>query len=61
MSSNKALTEIELTSLIFSRAIDDKVKHLISDSGLLRSKLDEVILSLREQQFDERKKNNRKL
>ncbi len=57
MSSNKALTEIELTSLIFSSVIDDKIKHLISDSGLLRSRLDEVILNLREQQIDERKKN----
>ena len=57
MSSNKALTEIKLTSLIFSSAIDDKIKHLISDPGLLRSKLDEVILNLRKQQFDERKKD----
>ena len=57
MSSNKALAEIELTSLIFSSAIDDKIKHLISDSGLLRSKLDEVILNLREQQFDEHTKH----
>ena len=58
MSSNKALTEIELTSLIFSSAEDDKINHLISDSGLLRSKLDEVILNLREQQYDEREKEN---
>ncbi len=57
MSSGKALTEIELTSLIFSSAIDDKIKHLISDSGILRSKLNEVISNLREQQFDEHKKN----
>ncbi len=57
MSSNKALTEIELTSLIFSSAIDDKIKHLISDPGQLRSRLDEVISDLREQQFDEHKKN----
>ena len=46
MSSNKALTEIELTSLILSSAIDDKIKHLISDPDLLRSKLKEVILNL---------------
>ncbi len=57
MSSNKALKEIELTSLIFSSVKDYKIKHLISEPGLLRSKLDEVILKLRKQQYDERKKD----
>ena len=33
MSSNKALTEIELTSLLFSSLGEDKLNHLISDSS----------------------------
>ncbi len=58
MSSNKALTEIELTSLLFSSAKENKLNHLISDTALLRSKLNEVSLSLREQKFGERTKKH---
>ncbi len=52
MSSNKALTEIELTSLLFSSALENKINHLISDSALLRSNLEQVSVKLREQKFE---------
>ena len=57
MSSNKAIIEIELTSLLFSNAIESKLNHLISDTTLLRSKLNQVSLKLREQKFDRRKEH----
>ena len=51
MSSNKALVEIELTSLLFSNTIEKKLNHLINDSASLRVKLNEVSSKLKKQKF----------
>ena len=57
MSSNKALTEIELTSLLFSSAEEqNKLQHLIDEPTFLRSKLNEVSSKLNKQKFDKQKK-----
>ena len=56
MSSNKALKEIELTSLLFSNNSENKLNHLINDSSALRSKLNEVRSKLKEQKFGKQKK-----
>ncbi len=52
MSSNKALMEIELTSLVFSKIDEGKLDHLIKDSTYLRSKLNEVDAKLKEQKLN---------
>ena len=58
MSSNKALTEIELTSLLFSNVGESKLDHLINDSSFFRSKLSEISSELKEGKFTELKKHN---
>ena len=58
MSSNKILTEIEHTSLLFSSAADSKLNHLISDSTLLRSKLSEVRSKINESKLNIEKEQN---
>ena len=52
MSSNKALTEIELTTLLFTSTQENKLQHLIDDPTLLRSKLIEVRSKLEKQKFE---------
>ena len=61
LSSNKALKEIELTSLLFSTVPENKLNHLIGNSSHLRSKLSEISLKLEEvkfNKFEKRSKNN---
>ena len=58
ISSNKALMEIELTSLLFSPVSENKLNHLISNSSVLRSKLSDISSKLKETKFDNYKKNN---
>ena len=58
MSSNKILTEIDHTSLLFSSAAESKLKHLISDSTLLRSKLSEIRSKINEQKLNIEKEQN---
>ena len=58
MSSNKILTEIEHTSLLFSSAAESKLNHLISDSTLLRSKLSEVRSKINERKLNIEKEQN---
>ena len=52
LSSNKALKEIELTSLLFSTVPENKLNHLIDNSSYLRSKLSEISLKLEEGKFN---------
>ena len=52
MSSNKALKEIELTSLLFSTVPENKLNHLIDNSSYLRSKFSEISLKLEEGKFN---------
>ena len=56
MSSNKALTEIELTTLLFTRTQENKLRHLIDEPNYLRSKLIEVSSKLKKQRFEIQKK-----
>ncbi len=58
MSSNKALKEIELTSLLFSSVAENKLNHLISNSSFFRSKLSEVSLELKKGKFNKLKRHN---
>ena len=58
MSSNKALVEIELTSLLFSNTVEKKLNHLISDSASLRAKLNEVSSKLKKQKFSKSKQQS---
>ena len=59
LSSNKALKEIELTTLLFSSVPEKKLNHLIGDSSYFRSKLSEVSLKLKERQFNKFEKRSR--
>ena len=61
LSSNKALKEIELTSLLFSSLEEDKLNHLIGNASFFRSKLSGISSELNEGKFNkfkERKNNN---
>ncbi len=58
MSSNKALMEISLTSLLFSKTVDEKISHLISDASLLRSKLNAVGSQIVEQRVNKNTHQN---
>ena len=58
MSSNKALTEIDLTTLLFSSVEEKKLNHLISDSSFFRSKLNEISSELKEGEYNNFKKHN---
>ncbi len=58
ISSNKALMEIELTTLLFSSLGENKLNHLISDSANFRSKLNEISSNLEEGKFNEYKEND---
>ena len=55
MSSNKALTEIELTSLLFSSTKENKLQHLIDETNFLRSKLNEISSKLNKNKFDKQR------
>ena len=55
MSSNKALTEIELTSLLFSSTKENKLQHLIDETTFLRSKLNEISSKLNKNKFDKQR------
>ena len=52
MSSNKILTEIEHTSLLFSNAAESKLNHLISEFNPSAFKLSEVRSKINEQKFN---------
>ena len=58
MSSNKALAEIELTTLLFSNIGEHKLNHLISDSSVIRSKLKKVISELKQGTLDKNQELN---
>ena len=60
MSSNKALAEIELTTLLFSNINENKLNHLIIDSSVLRSKLEKISSKLKQgtlNKYDEQNYN----
>ena len=59
LSSNKALKEIELTSLLFSTVPENKLNHLIGNSSYFRSKLSEISLKLKEGKFNKFEKRSR--
>ena len=58
MSSNKALTEIELTTLLFSNIAENKLNHLISDTAILRSKLKKISSKLKPGTLNKNEKQN---
>ncbi len=58
MSSNKALKEIELTSLLLSSVGEKKLNHLISDSSFFRSELTEIGSILKDGKFNKFKRLN---
>ena len=58
MSSNKALTEIELTNLLFSNIEENKLNHLISDTAVLRSKLKKISSELKQGTLNKNEKQN---
>ncbi len=58
ISSNKALMEIELTTLLFSPVGENKLNHLISDSSILRSKLNVISSKLENGKIKHNKEND---
>ena len=58
MSSNKALAEIELTTLLFSNIGEHKLNHLLSDSSVIRSKLKKVSSKLKQDTLDKYQEQN---
>ena len=57
LSSNKALKEIELTTLLFQLP-DNKLNHLIGNSSY-KSKLNQIRLKLKEGKFNKFKKRSK--